>query len=77
MKTHVDDVGDVEDRRYKLATFAFGAVAFGSIVQLTHWPLLIALQVTVTNPVAGHPPEGHVCGGSPAPLSGKGLINSL
>src|SRR5512143_758253 len=77
MKTHVDVLGPVEERRYRLATFAFGAVTFGSNVQFTHWPLLTALQLTVTTPVDGHPVEGHVAGGSPSPLSGKGLISSL
>jgi hypothetical protein len=76
MKTHVDDLGD-EDRLYRLATFAFGAVTFGSMVQFTHCPLLTALQVTFTKPVGGHPVEGQVGGGSPLPLSGKGLISSL
>lgn len=77
MKTQVPKGFGVEEKRYRLATFAFGAVTFGSMVQLTHWPLTTELQMTVATPVAGHPEAGHEGGGSLAPLSGKGLISSL
>ena len=54
-----------------------GAVVFGTMVQLTHSLLLTLLQVTVTEPVAGHPVEGHVAVPSPDALNGNGLIKSL
>jgi hypothetical protein len=60
-----------------LATFGLGASVFGTIVQLTHWPLLRLLQVTRARPVGGHPVCGHVGVPSPEPLKGNGLISSL